>query len=238
MSILRPSPAITISEHASIGETIQTLIDHKVGSVIITAYSEPHKPVGIFTERDLLKWVFDFKDKNIWHTAIGTIMTKRLITLDLSKIDQANELMISNNIRHIPIVFNGEDGVEHLAGVISMRDAFKALFVEKNTPLKESRQEDKNVSISLLVNNPRDQILQNKILLDHGSLQFLECDINDHNSISTVLKKVIHSSVFIFDIDHLSNHFWPLFLKSILAESGHPEVFLVYSPKLHDKKNI
>ncbi len=238
MTTLRPSPAITVSDHTSIGETIQTLIDHKVGSVIVTSYSPPHQPVGIFTERDLLKWVFDFKDSNLWSVAIGTIMTKKLITLSLLDLDQANDVMLKNNIRHLPIIYNDENGDQQLAGIITMRDAFRALVEEKESWLKQQANVAQHKRVSLLAKASKDQDLQNKILSNRADLQIIEDDFSQELLTGKLLPQVLASDIFIFDIDHLSIQFWPIFLRKILDESKHPDVFLVYHPSLHEKKNI
>ena len=237
MSNLRPSPALTVSEHTSIGETIQTLIDHKVGSVIVTSYSAHHKPVGIFTERDLLKWVFTFKDNNQWHVAIGTIMTKKLINLSLLELDQANEVMLKNNIRHLPIVYNDEDGEEHLAGMISMRDAFRALVDENSVLLKKlGAHTAKNVLV--LAKTPQDQLLQKNILSNHVRFQLMQGDFEQELKIEPLIEPILAADIFIFDLDHFSVNFWPILLKTILDQTDHPGVFLVFNPTLHEKKNI
>jgi len=238
MPNLRPSPALTVSEHTSIGETIQTLIDHKVGSVIVTSYSAPHKIIGIFTERDLLKWVFDFKDNNQWNVAIGTVMTKKPIKLSILELDQANEVMLKNNIRHLPIVYHDDDGEEHLAGMISMRDAFRALVDENNILLKKLGAFTSSKNVLVLAKNPLDQQLQKKVLSGHVDFKLLEEDFDQELKIEKLLEPVLASDVFIFDLDHLSVSFWPIFLKKILDSADHPDVFLVFNPVLHEKKNI
>ena len=45
-------------------------------------------------------------------------------------------------------------------------------------------------------------------------------------------------SLFNLDIDQFSVQFWPILLKTILDQPKHPEVFIVYTPALHEKKNI
>lgn len=235
--ILKPSPAITVSEHASIGETIQTLIDHKVGSVVVVSYSPPHKPVGIFTERDLLKWVVNFKNGNQWSTAIGTIMTKKLITLSILELDQANEVMLKNNIRHLPIVYEDKSGEQLLAGIISMRDAFRALVESE----RKSGKKPRNVAdkkITLIAKNLQEKELQIKLLAEYTNLEFIDVDFEKGPNMGRLLKSILSSSVFIFDIDQTPVQFWPALLKTVLQESKHPDIYVIYNPALHERKNI
>lgn len=236
---LKPSPAITVSEHTSIGETINTLIEHKVGAVIVTSYSAPHKPVGIFTERDLLRWVIDFQDSNQWKVAIGTIMTKKLITLSILKLDEANDLMLKNNIRHLPIVYNDEKGESHLAGVISMRDAFRNLVEEKNTEKKKQKlAELASKSISILAKNIRERRLQKNILSSYPNLNIINENFDKEPDLKELLPKILKSKALVFDIDDFDKKYWSFILKLILDLPEHPDVFVVFSPYLHEKLSI
>lgn len=238
MSIVKPSPAITVSEHTSIGQTIQTLIDHKVGSVIVTAYSNPYKPVGIFTERDLLKWVFNFKDSNLWQTAIGTIMTKKLITLPILELDRADQVMIQHNIRHLPVTYSDEMGEEHLAGMISMRELFRALSKEHRDLQNRMTAAPNDKKIVVMAKSQKDQQTQSKVLARHKNIEIMDLDFEKSIEIPKVLGKLSGSQVFIMDIDEISVQTWPILLRSILDLKEHPEIFLIYNPVIHEKKNI
>jgi len=232
MTSIKPSPALTLSEHTSIGDTVSFLIEHKVGSVIITAYNDSNRPVGIFTERDLLKWVLQFGQSNLWSLAIGNIMTKGLITINTNEMDRANELMIQHHIRHIPVVFEDDDRVLRLAGVISMRDAFKKL-VDENKTIREMLAEiDLKPSITVLTKTAPGRKLQTSLLSSRTNLQFLP----DNANISEVIQQLQHSHAFIFDIDFYDASQWTSILRKILESGNHPDVFVVLDPKAHDAK--
>lgn len=228
MGILKPSPALTISEHTSIGEAIQFLTEHKAGSVIITSYQNSYKPIGIFTERDLLKWVLKFKDSNLWNVAIGTIMTKKLITISILELDKANDLMIKHNIRHVPVVYEDKHGELHLAGVVSMRDAFKVLM-EENRQMLAKIKDVSDRKMLVLAKSFTDRNLHRSILSAHTNVEVTEKE--DHDAI-------MQSSVFIFDLDHFPADLWATTLKDVLKEPSHPAVFIVFNPILHEKQNI
>lgn len=99
-------------EH-SIKSAIRKMVKKNIGSIVVT---EKGNPVGIVTERDVLK--------NIGYgrlnpeNPVGTIMSKPLITIDLnSTISEAADLMKRHNIRRILVKEN-----EKFVGVITQRD--------------------------------------------------------------------------------------------------------------------
>ena len=234
MTSIKPSPALTLSEHTSIGDTVSFLIEHKVGSVIITAYNDPNKPVGIFTERDLLKWVLQFGQSNLWSLAIGNIMTKGLITVGTHELEKANDLMIKHHIRHIPVIYKDDDGESRLAGVISMRDSFKSLVIESKSILDRLGEIDLKPSVTLLSKNAQGRKLQTSILANRANIRFLP----ESSTSEEVLADVTHSQAFIFDIDFYAPAEWTSILKGILVKQSHPDIYLVFDPKLHDIKSI
>lgn len=99
-------------EH-SIKSAIRKMVKKNIGSIVVT---EKGNPVGIVTERDVLK--------NIGYgrlnpeNPVGTIMSKPLITTDLnSTISETADLMKKHNIRRILVKEN-----EKFVGVITQRD--------------------------------------------------------------------------------------------------------------------
>jgi len=82
---------------------------------------ETNRPIGIVTERDILRAV---ADEILLDSPVSTIMTKGLITIAPNKdITEALIIMYQNNVRHLAVV--GQNG--ELVGVISIRDAAKAV---------------------------------------------------------------------------------------------------------------
>ncbi|TRM85627.1 histidine kinase, partial [Sulfolobus sp. A20-N-G8] len=87
-------------------------------SVIITSDA---KPIGIVTERDIVRAVADGLS---YDSPIETIMTKGLIMVTPDKdVTEALLIMYQNNIRHLVVI--NEKG--NLLGVVSIRDVARAL---------------------------------------------------------------------------------------------------------------
>ncbi|PVU76137.1 histidine kinase [Sulfolobus sp. SCGC AB-777_G06] len=95
-------------------DAVKLMAQNNVGSVLIV---DGDKPVGIFTERDLLKAVAKGEDLNKPVEKLGTY--GKLITIrEDEPLSSAARLMHQYNIRHLVVV----DGKDKVVGVISIRD--------------------------------------------------------------------------------------------------------------------
>lgn len=136
---------VTVKPGATIREIAKVLIDHKVSGVPVV--DRTGKLVGIVSEGDLLhkeaiprapaainilgaiiyyngveRYNEDFK-KMLARTA-REIMSSRLITVtEETEIDEIGKLMISRNIKRVPVVRG-----EKMVGIISRADIIKTLL--------------------------------------------------------------------------------------------------------------
>ena len=95
---------------------------NNVGSVLII--DEDEKPVGIFTERDLVRVVAEGISLD---TPLMKVMSRKLITANTSEsVISAAMKMIENNIRHLPVVEEGK-----AVGMVSIRDLVRALMAQE-----------------------------------------------------------------------------------------------------------
>lgn len=108
-------PPITVKLGTRVIDAVKIMYNNNVGSVVIV--DEKGMPVGIFTERDLMRAIACNKDLNDSVEKLGTY--GKLITVKRnSPIGEVAEKMVKNNIRHVVVV----DCEGKLVGVISMRD--------------------------------------------------------------------------------------------------------------------
>ena len=95
---------------------------NNVGSVLII--DEDEKPVGIFTERDLVRVVAEGISLD---TPLMKVMSRKLITANTSEsVISAAMKMIENNIRHLPVVEENK-----AVGMVSIRDLVRALMAQE-----------------------------------------------------------------------------------------------------------
>ena len=108
------SPALTIDSESTVQEAAQYMHSHNIGSVVVSKFD---KPIGIVTERDLTqKVVAGGLDPD--STQITEIMTEKLQTMDrYLPIDEANEFMHKNKIRHLAITEE-----DKIVGMLSVKD--------------------------------------------------------------------------------------------------------------------
>jgi len=243
MENLRPSPAISVNSDVSIREVLRIMKEHNVGSVLVNSYSPPHQLEGIFTERDLLKWVGDIAHNDAWDKSIATIMTKKMVTLNVLELDRAAETMIRHNFRHVPIVYDSEDGRQHVAGVISMRDLFKGMVAERKQQKLLEQFTSKRVLV--LARERSERELQQKLLEDHVNLVFHDPMAGAATDgagypldAAKVVPDVLSSDLFVMDLDHLPAEAWVKILKKVLGEKKRPPVFIVYDPVMQDAKSV
>lgn len=114
---------VTLPETATVATAIQIMSQHRVGSVIMQA--ESGEPIGILTERDILRLCAEGK------TQFDALQVKDCMTTDIisaNPSDTVSEVlttMTSKRFRHMPVV---EDG--RMVGVVSIGDLVKAKLEE------------------------------------------------------------------------------------------------------------
>ena len=105
---------ITVNPDTKIRDAVELMNKNGIGCLIVTRKG---KPVGITTERDVLKKIV-CRSKNPEQTRISEIMSKPLI---VGRVDmdwrEAAKLMLDQNIKKLPIL----DG-EKLVGLVTLTD--------------------------------------------------------------------------------------------------------------------
>lgn len=117
--LMRKNP-YTVAESASIQDTARIMNDKKVSSVVIL--DEDNNPVGLVTERDLVRKVC-INDLPTNRVTNKEIMSSPLITIDSeSSATTATDLMLKNNVRHLLVIDNESKDNNQLIGIITPLD--------------------------------------------------------------------------------------------------------------------
>lgn len=94
---------ISVESNALMIEAISSMIDHKIGSVVVTRYCVP---VGILTERDCVHKVCGNLD--VSEVSVEEIMSTPLITVECNASpSKAAQLMLKHNIHHLLVTRDG-----------------------------------------------------------------------------------------------------------------------------------
>jgi CBS domain-containing protein len=108
---------VTADERTPLRNIVKTMGDQRIGSVITT---KREKPVGIFTERDLLTTVIA-KGKSL-NTEVGDEAKSPLVTApEGTSVHKAAIIMTMNHIRRLPI-----SRKDKLIGIVTARDLVEA----------------------------------------------------------------------------------------------------------------
>jgi CBS domain-containing protein len=97
----------TIAISNSAQEAAKKMRDKNVSSLLVIDNNNDNnnrKPIGIVTERDLVRKVC-VNDASSKHTTIQEIMSSPLVTIDaISSVEVAADVMIQNKVRHLLVV--------------------------------------------------------------------------------------------------------------------------------------
>ena len=119
--IMTPMPLQVIDLSDDVYIASKLMKEKQISSIIVI--DEEKHPIGIITERDIVRRVVCEK-KNASNTSVESIMSKPLITVEYkANIDEAVAIMTKNKIRRLPIVKDG-----HLYGLITTTDLIKYMF--------------------------------------------------------------------------------------------------------------
>ncbi len=114
---------VTLPETATVATAIQTMSQHRVGSVMMQADSG--EPIGILTERDILRLCAEGK------TQFDALLVKDCMTTDIisanpgDTVSEVLATMTTKRFRHMPVVEDGK-----MVGVVSIGDLVKAKLEE------------------------------------------------------------------------------------------------------------
>ena len=133
VNTLSKRSCLTIDQNEQISNLALLLKKHNIGCLIVTDNASS-KPVGIVSERDLVKYFKEIINKEV--LIVKNIMTSNIISCDLSAT--SNDLMkkmTENKIRHLPIIDN-----DKLLGIVSIGDVVNRIifnYEEETKYLKE-----------------------------------------------------------------------------------------------------
>ena len=107
---------VVVSPDDPVEEAVRSMIDHDIGSVVVL---EGKGPVGILTERDLMRRILDRPD--LLSARVGAVMSSPVVTTgpDVEMVD-AFDLMNAENVRRLPVVER-----EGLVGIVTERDLLR-----------------------------------------------------------------------------------------------------------------
>ena len=140
----------TIAISSSAQEAAKKMRDKNVSSLLVIDNNNNSKPIGIVTERDLVRKVC-VNDASSKHTMVEEITSSPLVTIDaISSVEVAADVMSQNKVRHLLVVEDND--VNKPLGIITPGDFTDYLKENLNTDdlnskiiesIKEGQEEKK-----------------------------------------------------------------------------------------------
>lgn len=113
---------IAVKADAKVRDAVELMNENEIGCLVV---QKRGKPVGIITERDVLKKLV-CQSKNPEEVRVSEIMSRSLVVgkIDMD-LEEAARLMLKRNIKKLPIVNGGK-----LVGLITLTDIVRVDHVE------------------------------------------------------------------------------------------------------------
>jgi CBS domain-containing protein len=109
----------SIGKDKTVADAISQLVEHEIGALVVV---DDGKPVGMFTERDVLKCWTRKGDKHFKDINVSEVMSGNLIIAEADDdLCYVTTIMIKNRIRHLPVIEN-----HRIVAMLSIRDVVKA----------------------------------------------------------------------------------------------------------------
>ncbi|HZA99917.1 MAG TPA: CBS domain-containing protein [Nitrososphaera sp.] len=114
---------VDINDNPSALDIAKLMAKHRIGSIVVIEGNNNKKPIGIVTERDIIKKV-SAQNKSADQVAVRHIMSSPLVTVkSIDSIDTAAETIAENKVKRLVVV--EQDG--SMVGILSVSDIAKKL---------------------------------------------------------------------------------------------------------------
>ena len=110
---------ISIGRDKTVADAVSRMVEDEIGALVVV---DGEKPVGMFTERDVLKCWTRKGDRHFKDIKIAEVMSTNLIIAETDDdLCYVTSIMIKNRIRHLPVLEKNR-----LVAMLSIRDVVKA----------------------------------------------------------------------------------------------------------------
>ncbi|MBM4264002.1 MAG: diguanylate cyclase [Deltaproteobacteria bacterium] len=179
-----------------LSQVVQTMKDNRHSCMVVV---ENNRPVGIVTERDIVKRFLELQQQGKdYDPPAGAVMSAPPVTVaEHTQLFEALVLAKSNQIRHLPVV----DGSGELVGLVTQTDLVSAHFrvLETQTEILERAVANRTQELMDVNRKLREMSLEDP-LLKIGNRRSMEVDLNFTHA--SALRYQRPYAVVLFDVDH------------------------------------
>lgn len=124
---------IVITPRTSLLDARAILLKHRISRLIV---SEKDKPVGMLTEKDLVKAIYRIDAKPLEATRVSDVMSKDLVTVqEGATLHDCAKLMLDNKISSVLVLHKDKT----LSGIITKTDLASVFLTQATEPLQVSK---------------------------------------------------------------------------------------------------
>lgn len=153
------SKPITVKQNTTLLKIRESLLKNRVKRVVIV---DKKKPLGIITEKDIAKKIYELGSKPISSVVAKEFIPKKLFTLTQDSTVTQCAMMMKKHRISLVIITNKDNTLQ---GIVTETDLVKAVLTKESTPFKVSEIMEKDVITAL----PSDPILHiESLLLKYG----------------------------------------------------------------------
>ena len=150
---------ITVGPNTSLVKTREILLENKIKRVVIV---EKKKPIGVITEKDIAKKIYELGSKPIKSVKAINFKPKKLFTLTREDTVQDCAKMMKKHRISLVIILNKD---KTLGGIVTETDLVTIFLTKEATPVKVSKIMKKD----LITAAPSDPIIHvESLLLKYG----------------------------------------------------------------------
>jgi CBS domain-containing protein len=114
---LASKPPVTITPDKTVEEAAEVMAKHRVGLLVIVDRENPRRPIGVISERDIIRSIAGKAPLTVTVDKAGTMKNFVYVYAD-EPVTAAALKMKQFNVRHVVVL----DRSGELVGVISIRD--------------------------------------------------------------------------------------------------------------------
>ncbi|MGE3077040.1 MAG: CBS domain-containing protein [Dehalococcoidia bacterium] len=122
----------TVERGATVAEAVREMNEKGVGALLVI---DGRKPVGIFTERDVLRRVVD-ADQDPALIRVAEVMTRQLVTITPeTRLEEAMSVMTELRHRHLPVLDGGD-----VVGMVSIGDLMRWITLNQEQYIRQMQE--------------------------------------------------------------------------------------------------
>ncbi len=123
------SPVLTCLPDDTVKDAVERMASKKTSSIVVVG--EDDEPLGIVTDRDIMRRVVVAGKLEIGRTPVSEVMTEKPLSLSPGDtVYRALFLLSSRGIKHLPLVEADGAGKPRLVGIVTLRQLLKLRYPE------------------------------------------------------------------------------------------------------------